>query len=126
MASFDPQCLSLTRQLDMTSTADQSIPIAFSPGRKYRVWKVTACNSTASLNLAVGGIYTGPGKTGIQVVSALQTYALLTDSNDALDLVVNSSILDELIDYPTLYLSLTVPQLSPALCDFYVYGMPIY
>jgi hypothetical protein len=76
-----------SRNINMNSTADQTITLptfAF----PYYVTSVLLTNCTATPSLAVGGIYTGSGKTGTQLVQSSQTYSALTTAGYMLNIPV--------------------------------------
>lgn len=111
--------ISVLRAADMNTTADQVINL--SP-KRYIVRRVIITNASTSLTTAVGGIYTGTGKTGVALVPAGQSYAALTGSNKFIDATLHASTSTDHYVVTTLYLSLTTPQGVPATADIYIYG----
>ena len=122
---IDPQLIGILRNADMNTVADQPIAITYSPGTKYRIFFVMVCNPSVPLVTAIGGVYTGLWKTGAAVVSPLQAYATLILPGSYVDATLASSALQLTFNAPTLYLSLTIPEGTPATADFYIYGIPV-
>lgn len=123
----------ILKNANMNSTADQAIPIQL-PGvgaggnGRYTVLSILCANPSISLTAAAGGIYTGPGKTGVQVVSSAQAFAALTQglvnvAGSLLQLTIN--LPTAFFTAPTLYLALTTAQGAPATADFYVTVQPL-
>lgn len=104
----------------MDSTADQTITVP-TQVIKYNITGVLVTNCTGVLSLAVGGIYTGTGKTGA-VVSGLQAYSSLTSTTLALNTTLAAGVISTAYTAHPLYLSLSVAGASGARCDFYVMG----
>lgn len=109
--------LGLLRSANMNSTADQAIPIAAS---KYVVRRIVVTNTSLSLTLAVGGVYTGAGKTGTTVVANTQLFSALSGATKVLDATVIA--LTDVLTASSLFLSLTTAQGSAATADIYVIG----
>jgi hypothetical protein len=105
---------------NMNSTADQLIPLYVPATTLYRVNKVTVTNASVSLTTAVGGLYTGAGKTGSALVANSQVYSALTTGLKAVDLTLALNQRD--VAGTLLYLSLTTAQGAAATADVYVYG----
>lgn len=110
--------LGLLRFANLDSTADQIIPIE---ATKYLIRRVVVVGSTANNPAAVGGIYTGPGKTGTAVVPAGQTYSSLFLPENYIDTGLDASTATTAFSGP-LYLSLTTPSGSSCSVDIYVFG----
>jgi hypothetical protein len=107
---------------NMNSTADQAFTITH-PYAKFRLHSIWVHSASISLTTAVGGIYTGTGKTGA-VCSTTQVYSSLTTARKTLSISVTDTDL-----YGsgagvslTLYLSLTTAQGAAATADFYIFG----
>jgi hypothetical protein len=104
---------------NLNSTADQ--PITGLPS-KYQITEVIATNASGSVTTAVGGVYTGAGKTGTKVIYNGQVYSALTTASGLV--VLSFDIGSSALAYSggTLYFSLTTPQGSAMTCDIYVIG----
>lgn len=111
--------IAVLRAADMNTTADQAINL--SP-KRYVIRRIIVTNANASLTTAVGGLYTGPGQTGVALVPAGQSYAALTSSDKFIDTTLHASAFTDHYAVSTLYLSLTTPQGVPATADIYIYG----
>lgn len=105
--------------IDLNSTADQSLTI---PSNKYIIRRVIVCNASATPVLAAGGIYTGAGKTGSQVIGAGQVYSSLTATGKYLDLSLASIVTTDILTSGLLYFSLTTANGSAVTADIYVIG----
>jgi hypothetical protein len=105
---------------NFNSTADQ--PINSLINIKARVTKIVVTNtSVPGMSTAAGGIYTGPGKTGTQIVAAAQVYTGLTNALTALELTLNAPTL-VLPALQNLYFALTTAQGAPATGDIFLLG----
>jgi hypothetical protein len=102
---------------NMNSTSDQAIAIGAS---KYFIDKVVVTNASASLTLAVGGLYTAASKGGTQVLANTQVFSGLTASSKIL--LLSSLITADVLTAGQLYLSLTTGQGTAATADVYLYG----
>lgn len=111
--------LAVVHGVDLNSTSDQNIAI---PSGKYIVRRVIVCNPSATPTLAAGGIYTGAGKTGSQVVSSAQVYTSLSAASKYLDLSLASIVGTDILTATTLYFSLTTANGSAATADIYIVG----
>lgn len=114
---------------DMNVTADQQITITLPPGAAIWVLDlVVVSNPSVPLTTAHGGIYTGIGKTGLQLVPSTQVYsALTTNATNAsgsalLPMVAQAAMLT----VPVVYLSLTGTQGVAATADFRIYAKPLF
>lgn len=104
---------------NMNTTADQVFRPLFAFTR-YSIREVNVVDATVPIT-AVGGIYSGAGKTGTQIVAEDHSWALLA-TPDSMD----TPTLDPDSNNPrTLppYLSLTTPQGSAATASFYIMGV---
>jgi len=104
---------------DMNSTADQSVDM---PSGDYTIGEILVTNASISLDTAVGGIYTGAGKTGGIVVAATQAYSNLTASTKKDELTLTSTCTTDVFSDDPIYVSLTTAQGAAATADFYFYG----
>lgn len=105
---------------NFNTTADQAIPLYNATPlriRRITVWGT----SLAGMSTAVGGFYTGAGKTGTTIVANTQVYTGLTNANTALDLTLSNASL-VLNSGSLLYFSLTTPQGALATANIAVYG----
>jgi hypothetical protein len=115
---------------NFNSTADQAITITLPTGTtNYRLNAIFFSNPSTSLTTAVGGVYTGAGKTGVAVVAASQAYsALATNSPGASGSMLNATITNgasAMYNATTLYLSLTTAQGAAATADVTVDIQPL-
>ncbi len=109
------------RSANFNSTADQACVIPAS----ITAWMPTSIvvtNCSASLTLAVGGVYPAASKAGTALVAAAQVYTALTGATVVLALTMAANIATTRQTINTLYLSLTTGQGTAATCDFYVIG----
>jgi hypothetical protein len=111
--------ISVRRAVDMNTTTDQ--PVSIGP-KNYIIRRVIVTNASVPLTTAVGGIYTGPGKTGTAIVPASQAYSALTSSTKFLDTGQHISTITDTFVTDPLYFSLTTPQGVAATVDIYIYG----
>lgn len=118
--------------LDLNSTADQAIPLSF----RGRAWAMAGSATTAggfsvlftnvgggSAALAVGGVYTGAGKTGSQIAVSTTAFSALAASTDALRAVGNASSFQRTFNNTVIYLSLGTAAGVACTCDAYVFGL---
>lgn len=120
MADPVAQYIFLAAGLDFNSTADQSI-VTHVPNC-WIARRVTFYNASRSLNLALGGIYTGPNKTGTQLVLATQDYLLLDGNDKYLDIVLPVALSQHVRSEGTIYFSLTTKEGVPATADLMIWG----
>ena len=107
-------------QANFNATTDQIIPITTK--WKYRPTKILVTNTTVpGMNTAVGGVYTGAGKTGTVLVANTQVYTGLTNSATALELTLNAPTAVLPVNTQMIF-SLTTAQGLAALADIYVFG----
>lgn len=104
---------------NMNSTADQAIAIG---AAKYIVRRAVVYGASLSLTLAVGGIYTGAGKTGNAIVAATQVYSGLTGATKFLDLTLASIAPTDYLTASSLFLALTTAQGAAATANVAVFG----
>lgn len=111
---------------NMNTTADQAITLSMPD--QYSIFRIIVSNPSLSLTTAVGGFYTGAGKTGLQIVANSQVYSGLTNNalNNAGNLVAPTINSSSRLNITTLYFSLTTPQGTPSTADIYVYAIPLY
>lgn len=111
--------LAVLRGANMNTTSDQ--PLTLGP-KNYVVRRVVVTNASISLTSAVGGIYTGAGKTGTQLVPAGQSYAALIDSTKYVTTSLGAAVATDTFINGTIFFSLTTPQGAAATADIYIYG----
>jgi len=105
---------------NMNSTADQLFA-NLNNSVRYQIRRITVLNASISLTTAAGGVWTGAGGTGTNIVSAGQVYSALTAPGIALDLTL-AAINTWRAAADKLYLKLATPQGAPATADIFVYG----
>lgn len=106
---------------------DQPLTITLPAGySKWQIDTVRVSNPSVSLTTAVGGIYSGAGKTGVQIVSAAQVYAALTTNAANTSGSAMSATVSNVAAYNlgAIYFSLTTPQGAPATADINVWIRP--
>lgn len=104
---------------NMNTTSDQPLFI-LTP--RYIIRRITASKPSLSLNLAVGGLYTGPSKGGQLFVPAIQTYLSMTGQHTYQDLTLAAPAQAAVQTKRELYFSLTTPQGVPATMDLLIWG----
>lgn len=104
---------------DMNSTADQVFVPAFAFS-VYSIREINAVNASAPIT-AVGGIYAGAGKTGVQIVTEDHSWALLSAADKMDTPSLDSAANDTRSAAPRL--SLTTPQGSAATADYFIMGV---
>lgn len=105
---------------NMNVTTDQTIPITLDQGSKFVINQILVMNTSTSLTLAAGGVYTAASKGGSAVVAAAQVYSALTGATKMV--VATLAITDTVWTVSSLILSLTVAQGGAATADIYVMG----
>jgi hypothetical protein len=120
-ASYNPipTLLGRLKSANMNSTADQPIVVGIT---KYIIRRIIVQNSSASLTLAAGGLYTAAAKGGDVIVPATQIYSALTVATKFLDLTLAAILNTDVRTESTLYLSLTVAQGVAATADLFILG----
>lgn len=106
---------------NLNSTLDQALLKAFD-FTKYVIDKIVFANASAPIINASGALYTGGSKSGIPLTASTQSLAGM----DSVNAVVNPSLTagaTGLITDQTLFLSLTVPEGTPATADLFVMGI---
>jgi hypothetical protein len=122
-------------------TTDQLITISI-PSANYildsiEIDEVFPVQTGVSLTTAVGGFYTGAGKTGVTVVANTQAYSTITTNavnttGNAMKATLSTAGLTTIFNgtlqsAPTnLYLSLTTPQGAAAKANVRVFCSPLY
>lgn len=124
MPDLSQQAIATLFSADMNSTADQPFVFPFGNTRKFGLGGnavVIASNPSVSLTTAVGGIYPAISKGGTALVAATQVYSGLTAVGTKVNLTTGTTSNGTVFNAP-LYLSLTTPQGTAALCDLYIFG----
>ncbi len=106
---------------NFNSTADQALQKAM-PFSRYIITSIVVTNSSGNLTGAIGGFYTGAGKTGSALVSAAQTYAAVSTSTKVGNPTLTTAG-QELRSDPDLFLSLTTALGVAGTADIYVMGL---
>lgn len=115
---------------DFNSTNDQPISIS-SPTTNYRYQLAIVAHPSCNMSSAtvpVGGIYTGAGKTGTQIVAAsFNGYSALTNNTVATNGSLLSVTLAQAAFYnnATVYFSLSTAHGSACTGDWYLYANPL-
>ena len=130
MALFQPQYpVEAARVLfrligaNMNSTSDQAfIKVGTFTNYLLHVGPMVT-NTSGTLSLAVGGIYSAASKGGIAIVAASQAYASATGANQGFNIARAVAGMGVLTTTPCL--SLTTPQGSAATADLYIIGVPL-
>ena len=105
---------------------DQPIPLQIPAGIRYRLNSIIITNPSLSLTTAVGGFYTGAGKTGAQIVPNSQAYSALTNNvANASGTLLAATITNANVaawDANPIYFSLTTIQGAAATADIHIFG----
>lgn len=113
---------------DFNSTADQNVTITAPAGATiYRIVRMNVTNATVSLTTAVGGVYTGAGKTGGVPIPAATTYSAITNrtANTAGNGQATAGASNLVLTATALFFALTTPQGAPATADLDFYCEPV-
>lgn len=116
------QSLFTLTNADMNSTADQIFQKAFSFS-VFSIKEIIVHSSSVALAGALGGIYTGAGKTGTIIVAATQTYTGASAANVIHELTRTTAGTRRLSGVD-LILSLSTPLGTPATASLEVMGYP--
>jgi hypothetical protein len=111
--------IAVRRGVNMNTTSDT--PLLLGP-KRFIIRRVIVTNASVSLTTAIGGIYTGAGKTGTALVPASQTYSALTAPSKYMDTGQHILTITDMFSNQTLFFSLTTPQGVAATADIYIYG----
>jgi hypothetical protein len=106
---------------DFNVTTDQGIVIACP---KFYIETIWVTNASISLTTAVGGFYTGAGKTGTTLVAASQVYSALTAPSKIM--AVTMAAVNDTLTVGQIYFALTTAQGAAATADVFVLGWPFY
>jgi hypothetical protein len=107
------------RLANFNSTSDQAIPM---PGGRYIIRRIVIHDASTSLTTAAGGFYPSAAKAGTAIVSAGQTYTVLTGSTKYIDTTLRPIVAEEVYTLSLIYFSLTTPQGAAATASITVYG----
>ena len=108
--------------VNLNTTADQAISIVMPTGYTKAYFSFLFVKGNAAASSAVGGIYTGAGKTGTQIVAAAQTYTNITGADKKQNLTINSA---DPIGATTLYFALSTAHGSAATGELVIQMNPI-
>lgn len=120
------QVLFIGKNIDFTSTSDQSLTKVFG-GRRYVVTSVVAvCRSVSgTVGSPAGGIYTTTAKGGSTIVGSGQSWAALSAANKYVSATLATFATTDATAFAPLYLSLTTGSTATYLLgDVYIYGLP--
>jgi hypothetical protein len=106
---------------DFATTADQPL-IRLLPSAQFLIQSILVTNASVALNGALGGVYTGPSKSGSALVAASQGYGAVTLPTSVLNMTLTAAG-TRMQTTDTLYFSLTTPLGTPATADIYVIGI---
>lgn len=90
----------------------------------FLITEIRATNASASLALAVGGVYTAASKGGNAIVAASQVYSVLTGATVGLSLT-RAGVGNGVQTTAAPYLSLTTGNGSAATADVYIIGIAL-
>jgi len=110
--------LGVLKGANFNVTTDQLIRMRYS---NFNISRIVITNPSISLSTAVGGIYTGASKTGLELVSATQVYSALTSALKVLQATLSADCQTNRLS-ANIYFSLTTPQGATATGDIYLYG----
>lgn len=117
----DTQLLFKLVGANLQSTADQQFVKIFN-GSRYGVTNILSiCRSGGATVACAGGIYTGAGKTGDQIVAVGQSWVLLSAVNKLVVPTLGTALTDSETAVP--FLSLTTGSTAAATADFYLLGI---
>lgn len=120
------QLLFALRNAAMDSTADQVLR-KIHGGRRVVFSRAVAVDKAGNASAAVGGIYSGAGKTGNQLIGSGQVYSKLTAANMAHPLTLTSWATDNATALASdggssFFFSLTTPGAAGSMADIFIYG----
>jgi hypothetical protein len=115
---------------NFNTTADQAIAL-ISPTQYWLLNSLQVTNPSVAMTTAAGGIYSGAGKTGVQLLAASTSYSGLTSnspntSGNGLTPTLGNGGNTTLYNLSTVYLSLSTPQGAPATADIRIYIRPLW
>lgn len=111
------------RSFNMQSTADQAFTRNFA-GTNYYITSVVARQRTGAGSATnTGGIYTGAGKTGDQLVASSQQWVSLASGVIVTATIAAVSL--TALESATPFLSLTIGSAAPLTADIFIYGFDI-
>lgn len=117
------RCLFTLKSANMNSTSDQGFAMLGNI-TSYILVNIFVTNASISLTTAVGGIWTGAGQTGNNLVGAGQAYSSLTSATKLLIPSLASGATTNLQSVAPI-LHLVTPQGSSSTADFYAFGMDL-
>lgn len=108
---------------NMTLTTDQLFTWLIPTPSLYIPRRILATRASGAFGVAcAGGLYTGAGKTGVNVVLAVQSWAALTGANTYVDASIIALATTNILISPTLYLALTTGNTGALTADIYLWG----
>ena len=108
--------LGSAKGVNLNDVSDNIIQVIGSD--KYSVLYCMVGNASTSLTTADAGLYTGPGATGLTVVTAAALSAI-TANADVLQMTIAST---DMLTAPNLYFRCTTAQGAAATADVWIYG----
>ena len=107
---------------NFNTASDQTLSLTLPAGyTRYVIRHIVISNASVNMTTAVGGIYTGTGKSGVLAVANTQVYTALTDSSHFLDCTLTSDAQTIAFTLTPLYFSLTTPQGVTATADINIF-----
>jgi hypothetical protein len=123
MPAGGQQLLYILRGADFTLTTDQAftkiyLGYACVP---QPTSIIAVCTSGAFSGACIGGIYSGPGKTGMIISSATQSWSGLTGPGYSIHPAAGT-VNQVMNNNAVPYLSLTIGNGAPLTCDLFIFG----
>ncbi len=106
---------------NLNSIADQVFVPAFAFA-DFIPLMIIASNASGTIVNAQGGIYTGPNKTGLALVSAAQSWTAFTGPTKVIFPTISPAG-QAIQTYTGIYLSLTTPAGTAGTCDIRILGI---
>ena len=117
------RCIAYLLAANMNVTTDQGFTFLIPVSVIYIPRRIVVTNASISLTTAVGGLYTGQGKSGTVVVANTQVYSALSAATKFVDLTLAAAVTTDTVAANTsLFVSLTTAQGAAATADFYLFG----
>lgn len=116
------QTLFVLRGANLQSTADQPFSKVFAGTNYVPTRCLSVCKTGGATVACAGGIYTGAGKTGDQVVALAQSWVAATTPGAVVDASL-ANMLTTKQSTATPSLSLTTGSTGAATADFFVVGI---
>jgi hypothetical protein len=117
------QRLFVGRGLNLQSTTDQPLNKVFD-GTRFIVSQILACGRGGGASVAcLGGIYTGPGKTGSVLVASGQSWLGVSAAGKLVQPTPAALLSPDEQSAGLLYFSLTTGSIAAATADLFVFGV---